>query len=269
MRTYNNYLPGDAGLVKRLANRSSRPKRCRRSALLGTLILGGVMSLTLALTPPPAGWRTSAQSLPCGITQITNTTGGHNFMDSVSLPPSISGDGTRITFDFDRDLTGGNPDGRVEIFLYDATTGVFTQVTDTAGENVNPSISGDGTRIAFFSPSDLTGGNADRNFEIVLYDVGSGSFAQVTDTTGILANGHSVSLSREGTSLGFGSNYDLTGGNPDGNFEVFLHDSTTGGFTQVTDTTGENNGAPVLSGDGTRIAFGSTANLTGSNADGN
>ena len=267
MKSYKNYLLGGGGLVRRLTNRSWRS----RSRRLGMLLLAGKLALAIVFPPPFAGWRTSAQSLSCDITQITNTTGGNSFRTSVSAPPSISGDGTRIAFEYDRDLTGGNPEGRDEIFLYDSTTGGFTQVTDVVGSNVNPSLSGDGTRIAFFSAADLMGGNADRNFEIVRYDVGSGSFTQITDTTGdTFAVGLAVSLNRDGTRLGFQSNRNLTGGNADGNFETFLYDSTTGGFTQVTDTTGlGGNGVPSLSGDGTRLAFVSDHNLTGRNADAN
>ncbi len=44
-------------------------------------------------------------------TQITNSTG------SGSRGSSISSDGTRIAFDSDSDLTGGNADGNYEIFL--------------------------------------------------------------------------------------------------------------------------------------------------------
>jgi hypothetical protein len=61
----------------------------------------------------------------------------------------------------------------------------ITEITFTTGAGIDvPSINGDGTHIAFTSNRDLTGDNADGNFEIFLYDTESGTFTQVTDTTG-------------------------------------------------------------------------------------
>src|SRR4030095_7968625 len=99
-----------------------------------------------------------------------------------------------------------------EIFFYDTSTGSFTQVTNTTTLNdLFPSISGDGTRIAFVSDSDLIGGNADHNFEIFLYDAATNSLTQVTNTTG--SNGP-PSINAEGTLIAFSSDHNLiVGGN--------------------------------------------------------
>jgi Tol biopolymer transport system component len=57
------------------------------------------------------------------------------------------------------------------MFIFDTTAG-FTQVTTTTGgANDEPSINADGTRIAFRSDRDITGGNADNNFEIFLASI--------------------------------------------------------------------------------------------------
>src|SRR5919108_5520153 len=62
-----------------------------------------------------------AQARPTSsITQITNSTAGTN------ASPSISADATRIAFESSSNLTGGNPDGNQEIFLFDTTTRTFT-----------------------------------------------------------------------------------------------------------------------------------------------
>jgi Tol biopolymer transport system component len=223
------------------------------------------MSLALVSTPF-FGWRTSAQSLLCDISQITFTTGGGN--SSVAL----SDDGARLAFLSSRDLTGGNADGNFEIFLYNTQPGSFTQVTNSTAEmaftNFDLSISGNGTRIAFLSTLNLTGGNADGNGEIFFFDTATNSFTQVTDTTGFGGNSDPA-LSDEGTRIAFRSSYDLTGGNPDGNQEILLYNNQTGSFTQLTNTTGINNFNPAISGNGTRIAFESLHNLTGGNPDGN
>jgi len=206
--------------------------------------------------------------------QLTDTTGGSIF------EPAISDDGARIALYSGRDLTPGSPgnaDGNFEIFVYDVASGAFTQATDTTGNgSFLPTISGDGARIAFESNRDLTPGspgNADGNFEIFLYDVASGLFTQVTDTTG--GGNANAAIDGTGTRVAFESNRDLTPGSPgnaDGNFEIFLYDHLAGTFQQVTDTAGGSNLPPAINADGTRIAFVSPHDLTpGSpgNLDGN
>jgi len=44
-------------------------------------------------------------------------------------------DGTRVTFYSDANIGGGNPEGNIEIYLFDTTTGIITQITDTGGVN--------------------------------------------------------------------------------------------------------------------------------------
>jgi len=72
-----------------------------------------------------------AQQLVCpmlGIQQITFETAGD------SRGASINADGTRIAFRSDANLGGGNPEGNFEIYLFDTTTGIITQITfETVG----------------------------------------------------------------------------------------------------------------------------------------
>jgi len=216
----------------------------------------------------------AAEAQAFGRAQITNTTGG------VNSEPSINATGTRIAFISTRDLTPGSPgnaDGNSEIFLFDTTTGLFTQITaTTGGTNIAPSINAAGTRITFVSNRDLTPGspgNADGNNEIFLFDTTTGLLTQITNTTGGLNNAPSINAA--GGRIAFFSNRDLTPGSPgnaDGNNEIFLFDTTTGLFTQITATTGGLNNDPSINAAGTRIAFVSSEDLTpGSpgNPDGN
>ena len=67
-------------------------------------------------------------------------------------------------------------------------SGTLTQLTTgdpAAPPNLALGINHDGTRIAFSSNIDVTGENADRNLEIFLLDVSSGTFTQITDTVAI------------------------------------------------------------------------------------
>jgi Tol biopolymer transport system component len=194
--------------------------------------------------------------------QVTNTTGGANGA------PSISSDGTRITFESLHDFSGGNPDANFEIFLFDTDATMFAQITNTTGGgNITPSISSDGTRIAFRSLNDITGANADLNGEIFLFDTDTMDFTQITDTTGggVFSNTLPV-ISSDDTRIAFRSDLDITGGNPDLNDEVFLFDANTMTFTQITETTGLNS-EPSINSDGTLIAFNSTSDINGGNPD--
>ena len=78
-------------------------------------------------------------------------------------------------------------------------------------------------------------------------------------------------ISDDGARISLRTDRDLTGDNTDGNDEVVLRDTAGGAFTTVTDTTG---GAPAnneaaVDGDGSRVAFVSTRDLTGANVDEN
>lgn len=230
-----------------------------RAGLLAALLLIGIWPQTAL-----------AQAAACTFTQITNTRDDGDFS-----PSAISGDGTRIAFVSDRDLTGSNADGNDEIFLFDTSTSAFTQITNTvtsAGSfrnNSDPSINADGTRIAFVSSHDLTGaGTAGINGEIFLFDTNTGAFTQITNTDGQPNSGPSINA--DGTRIAFVSFADLAPGDPgndeddgSGNGEIFLFDTITGAFTQITDTMDDQNMAPSINADGTRIAFQSNARLTG------
>jgi Tol biopolymer transport system component len=82
----------------------------------------------------------------------------------------------------------------------------------------------------------------------------------------------SPSNNADGTRIAFVSLFDLnnTGRNPDHNEEIFLYDTNSDTFIQITDTSGDAlNSSPSINADGTRIAFVSRFDLTntGSNPD--
>lgn len=77
------------------------------------------------------------------------------------------------------------------------------------------------------------------------------------------------STSANGRFVAFRDAYDFTGENPDVNFEIFLFDRETGGFTQLTDTPGlYGNFEPHITPDGSAVVFRSLFNFTGGNPDG-
>lgn len=209
-------------------------------------------------------------------TRVTNTLPSRlPAAGTTSAPPvigddnrdaSINDDGGYIAFVSNRDLvpdaTFGNaaPNNNDEIFTYARVIGATNQITVTARGtiaapklNQNPTISGNGGRVAFVSNADnpirqMTGGsNADGNNEIFYADIdlstGGATAAtvkrQVTTTTrnnpgdlvNILDNGRR--MSRDGRYIAFDSFADLAGEHGGANqagFALFVFDNniTTG-----------------------------------------
>ena len=156
------------------------------------------------------------------------------------------------------DHAGNNADGNIEIFLFDGVT--ISQVTNSAGacQNMEPSL--EGGAVAFRSNCDLTGTNPDGNIEVFLFD--GMTISQVTDTSGcgsLFFNSFGW-VDLDGGVVAFATNCNLTGGNADGNFEIFQFDGTT--FAQRTSTSACNNTAPRL--DGGVVGFSSSCTADGS-----
>jgi Tol biopolymer transport system component len=205
---------------------------------------------------------TAEAQLMCSIEPITDEASG------LSSAPSINSDGTRVAFQSTANINGGNPEGNEEVFLFDTNTASFTQITEeTAGFSRFPSINSDGTRIAFQSSANIGGGNPEGNDEIFLFDTNTASFTQITDEAD--GNSRDASINPDGTRIAFWSTANIDGGNPEGNEEVFLFETSTISTTQITDETDAGSRSPSINSDGTRVAFQSTANINGGNPEGN
>ncbi len=254
------------------------------------------------------------------IIQITNTKNVTDPMESSKVlinisnhSPAISGDGTRIVFTSNSGtLTGTkNDDGNQEIYLAilprGETVASFVRITDTDGvketfDNYSPTINVDGTLVGFVSTRNVfrvegtvvfTADNADANGEILLYNLTSGQFTQVTRsldrdaTVGVTVKGFNSNpfLSGNGRVLVFLSGFNYSGtatpNNADFNGEIYLYNvgAPSNTFTQITDTTG-NSAVPVggavnvlsahsrhLNNAGTLLVFESSGNFAGKNAD--
>jgi len=203
-----------------------------------------------------------------GFTQITQTTGGGIGDNN---PSSVSSDGSRILFRSSIDIIpGSNPDGNSEIFLFDETNGM-DQITDTV-IGAAAILSSDGTTVVLTSSEDITGNNPDNSREVFLYDIETSNFTQITDTDDPNGNNFNVSINANGTRIAFYSKIDHTGTgkNADGNLELFVYETDSMFFTQVTDTTeGDiplNPSPTAMNAVGNRIVFESDRDLTGGNA---
>ena len=213
---------------------------------------------------PDHSWELFLFDRRTGLSRITSN-------DPTWSPSSdLSEDGRTVVYSLNHDPLGTNPDGNFELFLVDLDSMVTVALTDTIGvDHYDPKISADGSLVAFRSNDDPVGQNPDGSFEIFRLDIPSSSLSQITSVTGPVSLSE-LDLSADGSTIAFESAWDfVTGGNPDGNTELFLHRQGLG-FIQVTDTTDVSHGTSQrLTSDGTRVFFVDDADLVGSNPDGN
>jgi uncharacterized repeat protein (TIGR01451 family) len=221
------------------------------------------------------------QSIPAGQTEIwlydtatmTVTRVTNSGVDRDSRKPSISADGTKIAFHSNGDFLGQSiPDDQAEIWLYDTATMTVTRITTASPpgrDSYNPSISGDGTRVAFESDSDFLGQSLPQyDQEIWLYDATAGTYTRVTytdhDNSRYVDN---PAISADGTRIAFQSDSDfLAYGNiPPDQYEIWLYDTGTMTVTRVTTASeaGRDSEEPSPSGVGTKIAFASDSDFLG------
>ena len=197
---------------------------------------------------------------------FTCVTGGS---DRRSEDPSLSADGTVVAFQSASDfLNQGIPSGQIEIWLYDTKVMTFTRVTtasDSSRDSQLPSLSADGTVIAFQSDSDfLNQGIPSGQIEIWLYDTKTMTFTRVTTASSSDRTSSTPSLNADGTVVSFNSQSDfLDEGIPSLQNEVWLYDTRTMTLTRVTvaSESGRNSGGTSLSADGTVVAFSSNSDF--------
>lgn len=238
------------------------------------------------------------------ITQVTSTSG-----PGLQNDLALSGDGRHVVFRSSYDLAAANSDGNVELFLWSQDSGFtqitnstgtgfngcpsinfdgsrlaftsegnlfiwmkgsgLTLLTNTGSSACPIDMNSDGTRVAFWSNSDLTGQNSDRNTEVFLWIEGQG-VTQITNTVappGDITN-RSLSISGDGKRIAFVSNKNLTGQNSIEFIVIFLWTEDFG-FTQITPLFDSPFFEPEISKDGTKVAFVSRSNITGQNVDKN
>ena len=197
--------------------------------------------------------------------QITAATNG------VSDDAVLSGDGSKVYFRSNQNLTGQNPVPTTQVFAYDVATATLAQLTSFPVGNNLGYLTTDhaGDRIAFSSISDLLGTNPDGSFEIYLLDPVTRVVTQLTSVpnNGTVSEVYEPRWSGDGSTLAFWGTADLTGANPDGSQEVFLYHVATATFDQMTSDPVYDSRGPWLSFDASRIAFASLAAFTGDNPD--
>jgi Tol biopolymer transport system component len=189
-----------------------------------------------------------------------------------SWAPAISADGRFVAFQArGSNLVPGDANDQYDVFVRDRSAGTTTLVSvDLTGvpaelESWSPSISGDGRFVAFHSgASDLVPGDTEGYWDVFVRDLVAGTTRRVSVATGgAQANQLSQvsTISSDGRRVAFQSYAsNLTPGDTNGNWDVFVRDLVAGTTRRIsTDTNGVQGNAyswaPAISGDGRFVAY--------------
>src|SRR6266481_9477463 len=189
-----------------------------------------------------------------GLTQVTRTLPSDLSARVINgnFAPSISDDGRFIAFSSNRDLTGQNADGNLEVFIYDTTARNFTQLTNTTGivGSSDAKISGNGATICYIRDQ---GATPTLQRDLVEQAVGSASATVLAGNVQSLAMTYGRAISDDGTRIVYSAE---TAANTT---QVFLCDARSGGVVRQITLLGARATEvplhPTISGDGTRVAF--------------
>ncbi|MDQ3906777.1 MAG: hypothetical protein M3268_00360, partial [Acidobacteriota bacterium] len=99
---------------------------------------------------------------------------------SLSPARAASDDGSRVVF------SAQTATNTAQVFLYDGRNGGLIRQLTKLGSRatdvpLNPTISGDGSRVAFATRRSVVGGNSDASVELYLFDIPSNQITRVTD----------------------------------------------------------------------------------------
>ncbi len=188
--------------------------------------------------------------------------------EGVTALVSVSDDGQWLAFPSFADLTGQNHDGSVELFVMRADGSGLAQLTNDPAPNAGSVsavvLSGSGNRVVFVANTDPLGGNPAHRSQVFVVDRSGANLRQLTAAPA--GSPSSINISDDGARVVFAHDGNLTGADPDGGGEIFaiLADGT--GLQQITNCpAGFGADSPSLSGNGLSIAFGSSADLVGTN----
>jgi len=223
-----------------------------------------------------------ASTSGAGITQVTRINAA---TDSVRNP-QMANSGV-IVFATAEDLTGDNLTGSAQIFSIDFDGTGLAQVTSGDLGVRDLALADDGNRIAFTSNSDPFGTNTTGTDEIFVIDIDGTNLTQLTESDTFSEKSR---ISDDGSLVAFVSSADHAAGmNAEQNAEVFVATADGSSIVQVSSNTTRASGyysgvgtssttpsfpltgpgAFDISGDGSTVVFGSSADHTGDNPNGN
>lgn len=154
--------------------------------------------------------------------KLTAVTHGGN---GESSQASVSADGRWVVFVSTADnLVPGDNNHQPDIFLWDRLSGKTVNITAAAnGANSEPTISGDGSTVAFVTQAtNLVAGDTDTEKDVVLYNREAATFALAS--ANISGDANCPSLNTDGSKLGFQ-------GKVDGHWQILVYERGT--FTRI------------------------------------
>lgn len=222
-----------------------------------------------------------------GALSVASATPAGQAGSDFSGEPSLSDDGSRVAF-VSQAANLGVPAGAQQVLMRSLATGgleVVSRLPGASGAPVpdganQPAISGDGARVAFATRTAVPGsGDTGTGTDVYVRDLASGEtiWASRADAgrPAVAGNATGPSLNGDGTVVAFASAAPgLTADDPDAVLDVFTRNLPAGRTVlQSRSTAGlkANQDAflPIISRDGTRVAFVSAApNLVGDDLDG-
>jgi Tol biopolymer transport system component len=254
----------------------------RATAALGLAALA-LTGLTSAPAPASAAGRAGT------VTVVSVSSSGEPAGED-SLAQSVSGHGRYVAFNSRAaGLVPGDTNGKDDIFVHDRLTGVTERISVGPGgrqsndRSVYATLSADGRFVAFVSSAtNLVRGDTNKVWDVFVRDRLRGTTVRASvGPGGRQANrdsGTPPSVSADGRYVAFATYAsNLVAADTNRRVDVFVHDLRTGLTQRVSLGPGRRQGngdsdAPAMSGDGSSVAFWSTAtNLvtgdTGGHAD--
>ncbi len=195
------------------------------------------------------------------LVQITQTTADENTnrIAEGNFQPSISDDGHYITFSSNRNLTGQNSDGNLELLVYDTTDETLIQITNTAdvpGASA-AKISGNGNTIAYVRET--------ANHDLVLLRrVDPASSQVIAPNMPALRLAYGRAISDDGLRVVYSSETEPNSS------QLFLWDGRNNVTRQLTALEARDEDVslqPTISGDGLRVSFATRRDVIGGNTD--
>ncbi len=205
--------------------------------------------------------------------------------NNASSDPAISADGQSVAFvSAASNLAGADADGSRDVFVWRATTGTVERVSAAAAgepanaESLEPSISGDGSAVAFSSSANnlVPGPRRTSSTDVYVKDMRSGEVTLISreERTSQGAGGSRPSISDDGTRVVFNAASALRDDDRNALWDIYLWQRGTPQLRRlsVTSTGAERNQgdesasrvvAPQISGDGKWVTFATTATNMG------
>lgn len=197
--------------------------------------------------------------------QITNTLPDDATTRHIhgNFQPSMTDDGRTIAFASNRELTGQNADGNLEIFTFDTSTNSFVQLTNTSGRigATDAKISGDGSHISYIKDD---GTEPSQARDLILKNLGTGETHVIGLNVNELSLSYGRAISDDGLRVVYSSEAE-----PDSS-QVFLYDGRNNVTRQLTFLGARAVDVPLhptISGDGKRVGFATRRNVIGGNSD--